>query len=348
MRGGGLISGHISFSSIISCKSLFSAWKEFKRGKEKKLDVQRFAMALEENIFSLYRELQSGTYKHSAYDSFYVHDPKLRLIHKAEVRDRILHHAIVRAIEPLFESTFIFDSYSSIKGKGTHRAIMQLRAFAKILSVNHTKTVWALQCDIRKFFDSVDHDILITFLQEHIQDRKLLSLLDHIISSIETRPHKGVPLGNLTSQLFSNVYLNPLDHFIKDTLGVKYYIRYADDFIILSRDKVCLHNLIYPIKWFLKEKLTLSLHEKKLSIRKWHQGLDFLGYVSFPHHTILRTKTKKRMLRKIRRRCIEYKNGEIDEHSFNHSIQSYRGLLTHCRGRCIEQQIHAILKTFGL
>ncbi len=343
-----MISGHISFSSIISCKSLFSAWKEFKRGKEKKLDVQRFTMALEENIFSLYRELQSGTYKHSLYDSFYVHDPKLRLIHKAEVRDRILHHAIVRVIEPLFEKTFIFDSYSSRKGKGTHRAVIQLRTFAKTLSVNHTKTVWALQCDIRKFFDSVDHDNLHTFLQERIDDKKLLSLLGHIIASIETRPGKGVPLGNLTSQLFSNVYLNPLDQFIKQTLGVEYYIRYADDFVILSTDSIYLQNLIKPINQFLKEKLTLSLHEKKLSIRKWHQGLDFLGYVSFPHHTILRTKTKKRMLRKIRKRCLEYKNGEIDENSFNHSMQSYRGMLTHCRGRGIEQQINTILKTFTI
>ena len=347
-RGGGVIRGHISFSNIISLPSLFSAWRGFKRGKEKKLDVQRFAMALEENIFSLHRNLADGTYKHSPYDSFYVHDPKLRSIHKAEVRDRVLHHAIVRVIEPIFENTFIVDSYSSRKGKGTHKAVIQLRTFAKKLSCNHTKTVWALQGDIRKFFDSVDHNILLTFLQERIQDKKLLSLISNIISSIETGPGKGVPLGNLTSQLFSNIYLNPFDQFIKETLGVECYIRYADDFIILSHNSVYLQNLVCPINTFLKEKLALSLHEKKLSIRKWHQGLDFLGYISFPHHTILRTKTKKRILRKIRRRCKEFKSGMIDEHSFNQSIQSYRGMLQHCRGRVIERTIDELLKSFGI
>jgi retron-type reverse transcriptase len=277
----------------------------------------------------------------------------LRHIHKACVRDRVLHHAIIRIIEPIFEKTFIFDSYSSRKGKGAYKAILRLRQFAWKLSKNNTITVWVLKCDIRKYFDSVDHQIIFSLLRAKIDDLNVLYLLKNIIESYSSRldllqskskKRRGMPLGNLTSQLFSNIYLNPLDHFVKRKLKEKYYIRYADDFLIISRDRSRLKKLILIIKIFLENVLKLELHPKKIELRKWSRGIDFLGYISFPHHTVLRTKTKRRMIRKIKHNIQLLNNGEIVKESFDQSTQSYLGLLKHCRSFSIYQQILKLIK----
>lgn len=306
MRGGegGAVRSH--FLAIGSLENIFSAWNEFKKGKEKKFDIQEFSMNLEDHIFEIHSRLHSGLYHHSPYVSFFIEDPKLRHIHKAGVADRVLHHAILRVIEPIFEKVFIFDSYSSRKNKGTHKAVQRLNEFARKLSRNNTKTVWALQCDIRKFFDSVDHKILLQLIGKKIYDKKTLELFRNIVNSFETEKGKGMPLGNVTSQLFSNIYLNPLDQFIKRTLRIKYYIRYADDFVILSTERLFLEKLIAVLGEFLQTNLQLKMHPQKSSIRKWNQGLDFLGYIIFPFHTIVRTKTKKRIFRKIKNRFQKF------------------------------------------
>ncbi len=336
------------YLQIIALDNLFAAWREFKVGKEKKLDVVKFGLDLEDNIFALHQELKDFSYCHSKYVSFFICDPKLRHIHKAEVRDRVLHHAIMRIIEPLFDRGFIFDSYSSRKNKGTHRAIKKCQKLAWELSRNDTKTVWFLKCDISKFFDSLDHDILIRLISEKIYDKDLLWLLKIIIKSYETvssgYKSRGIPLGNLTSQLFSNVYLNPLDQFIKRKLGLKCYVRYADDFAIITRDKNLLLDLIPKIEVFLKEKLKLRLHPKKIVVRKWTQRIDFLGYELFPHHLILRPKTKRRILRHIRYNYQLLLNGSLDNELFAQSIQSYLGLLKHCRGNGIRKEIELLIK----
>lgn len=337
-RGGGLNS-HKIFGEIISLENLFSAWNEFKKGKEKKIDVQKFAFDLEENIFNLHNQLAGNKYQHSNYTSFYLCDPKLRHIHKAEVRDRVLHHAIVKRIDPIFEREFIFDSYSSRKKKGTHEAIKRLKSFAWQLSQNNTKIVWILKCDIRKFFDSVDHEILIDIIKEKIGNGETANLIENIIRSFKTEQGKSIPLGNLTSQLFSNIYLNEFDQFIKRKLQIKYYVRYADDFIVLSRDKAYLENLIPKIDGFLQDNLKLRLHSKKVFVRQWRQGVDFLGYVIYPHHIILRTKTKRRIFKKIVVKRHRLKNGLITEESFNQSIQSYLGVLKHCSSFKLRQDI---------
>lgn len=208
--GGGVID-HKVFDEIISLENLFSAWEEFKKGKEAKPDIQKFAINLEDNIFELRRRLAAGTYRHSNYTAFYICDPKLRHIHKAQVADRILHHAIVKIIEPIFEKTFIFDSYSSRKNKGTHKAIKRLQKFAWKLSRNNTRTVWVLKCDIKKFFDSVDHDILADLIERKVKDQRAAELIKNVINSFQVIAGKGIPLGNVTSQIFSNIYLNELD-----------------------------------------------------------------------------------------------------------------------------------------
>lgn len=332
----------ILFDEVTSLEGLFSAWDGFKRGKEGRLDVQKFFLDLERNIFDLCEKVKSGTYQHSAYTSFLVCDPKLRNINKAEVVDRVMHHSIVKHIEPLFEKSFIFDSYSSRIGKGTHRGVERLKSFCLKLTKNNTRTAWALKCDVRKFFDSVDHDILITILRDKIRDGRLMEIIEKIIRSYETLPGKGIPLGNLTSQIFSNIYLDRLDQFIKRNLRAKHYLRYADDFIILDAEKERLERLVPVLNDFLERDLKLQLHPSKLIIKKIHSGIDFLGYIVYPTHIILRTKTKRRMLRKIAAKKRELDAGIISAETFDNTLQSYLGMLTHCRGEGIRNDVDRI------
>ena len=278
---------------------------------------------MEGSIFSLYEELKNKTYQHSNYSSFFVKDPKIRHIHKACVRDRILHHAIFRVLYSTFDKQFIFDSYSCRNKKGTHRAINRLKYFARKAGKNNTKPCYILKCDIKKYFDSIDQNILLNLIRKIIKDNDALWLIEKVIKSFP----KGLPLGNITSQLFANIYLNELDKFIKHNLREKFYIRYCDDFTILnSADK----NLIYKIDYFLKNNLRLYLHPAKIIIRKYHQGIDFLGYVIFPHFRILRVKTIKRIIKNLKTKEIEVKNKKITKKSFNQTVQSYLGVLKHC------------------
>lgn len=251
---------------------------------------------LEDNLFALQGELLEGTYRHGPYEPFTIFDPKQRQIHKTTVKDRIVHQALVQVIEPFFEKRFIFDSYSCRVGKGTHEAVKRLRVFLRKVSLNYTRTVYALKCDIRRFFASVSHEKLLRLLGERVDDQKAMSLLGEVISSFEMEKGHGIPLGNLTSQLFANVYLHELDHFMKQHLKEKYYLRYCDDFVILSESRKHLQSLIPQINSFLTERLSLSLHPDKMSIRTWGQGIDFLGYILMPHVTVPRTKTVHRML----------------------------------------------------
>jgi retron-type reverse transcriptase len=328
-----------SFAEITSLKNLFLAWGEFKTDKKNKIDVQEFELNLEDNLFQLFYDLENGVYRHSNYTSFFVRDPKLRHIHKASVRDRVLHHALTRALEPVFEKTFIFDSYSSRKNKGTQRAVKRFKNFAWKLSKNNTKTVWILKGDIKKYFASIKHTRLLILIGKKIKEEKLLSLIREIIFSYQNKSDRGIPLGNLTSQLFSNIYLNELDQFIKRELGIKYYIRYADDFVVIDCDQMKLKIVLKQIDDFLKEKLELEIHPVKTFFRKWHQGLDFLGYIIFPYFLVLRTKTKRRMLRKIREKRLEYFTGKISIEKLNQTRQSYLGLLSHANGYKIELRL---------
>ncbi len=336
MRGGGFIR-HSLYDWLSSLPSLLDGWQEFKQGKGQKIDVQNFGLNLEHELFALHEDLTQETYRHGGYSEFYLHDPKLRHIHKASVRDRIVHHVVMRAIEDEFEPGFIFDSYSSRLNKGTHRAVERFRRFAWKLSRNNTRTVWILKCDIRKFFDSVDHGILKRLIRCRVKCGKTLHLIDNIIDSFYSASGKGIPLGNVTSQLFSNIYLNELDQFVKRRLSIKYYIRYADDFVLLSRDRAELERALVSIRRFLNVMLNMQLHPQKVIFQKWNQGVDYLGYISFPHHTILRTKTKRRMLKKLQETFSKVSKGLLSKEKANQSLQSYLGLLTHCRGKEIRK-----------
>lgn len=317
-----------TFEEIISLENLFLAWREFLVGKKKKCDVQIFARDLALNILALHEDLANKTYRHGGYRSFYVNDPKRRHIHKAAVRDRLLHHAVYRTLYPFFEKTFIADSYSCRLGKGTHRALNRLRAMAFRASENHTRTAWVLKCDIKKFFASIDHEVLLNILKEYIPDENIIWLLENIVDSFSTRlsppltpPRRGgeigLPLGNLTSQLFANVYMNIFDQWVKCNLKIKNYLRYADDFIFLSLNHERLLETIPRVEGFLTEKLKLTLHPKKIIFETIASGVDFLGWVNFPCYRVLRRATQRRMITRIMGNpCPE-------------TLQSYLGLLSH-------------------
>jgi len=332
------------FEKIISLENLFLAWDKFKSDKQKKKDIQKFEWHLEENVFKLHRDLKYKRYKHSQYTSFYINDPKQRHIHKAAVRDRLLHHAVFAILNPIFEPTFIPNSFSCRIAKGTHKGIDVLDKTIRQVSSNAFKPCFILKCDIKKFFETIDHKILLDIIGKKIKDVKAVQLLEEIIESFSSQysnlfERKGLPIGNLTSQLFANIYLNEFDQFIKKELKVKHYIRYADDFIIVAREENYLKEIIKPINLFLTKKLMLGLHPNKVGIRKSRQGVDFLGYVLLPHHRRLRTKTKQRIFKKLRNRVNKYKKETINQQTLEQSLRSYLGVLSHADTYKLEQKL---------
>jgi retron-type reverse transcriptase len=322
----------MKYDNIISIDNLLEAWKAFLKGKRNNKDVQEFQYKLSDNILSLHNDLKDKTYQHGGYHAFNVSDPKPRNIHKAQVRDRLLHHSIYRILYPFFDTLFISDSFSCRKYKGTHKALERFRSSAYKVSKNYTKTCWILKCDIRKFFASIDQDILIQILEKHIQDIEVINLIKIVTSSFSsTEKGKGLPLGNLTSQLLVNIYMNEFDQWMKHVIKAKYYIRYADDFVILSRDKDYLLELTPKIADYLEEHLKLSLHPNKVFIKTFASGVDFLGWVHFPDHRVLRNATKKRMFKKINLNAKE------------ETLQSYLGLLSHGNGYKLQQKLKTLL-----
>ena len=353
-----------SYDAIISLENLCLAWQEFIRGKRNKRDVQEFGYRLMNNIIALHEDLANKTYQHGGYHSFRICDPKPRHIHKASVRDRLLHHAIYRILYPFFDRTFTADSFSCRDDKGTHKALNRLSAMAYKVSCNHTRTCFVLKCDIRKFFASIEHAHLLGILQKYIPDQDIIWLLGQVVRSFHTpasichaRPDRassldprfreddawdedktrrvGLPLGNLTSQLFANVYMNEFDHFVKHRIKAKHYIRYADDFVILHEDRQWLETQISSVEKFLQERLRLQLHPDKVTIKTFASGIDFLGWVHFTDHRVLRSTTRRRMMRRLR------------AHPAQETLQSYLGLLRHGNTFTIEQQVRMLHWLWG-
>ena len=325
-----------SFDDIICVENLLAAWKEFLVGKKDKEDVLEFKSNLIHNILALHHDLKEKKYVHAGYLAFKISDPKPRDIHKATARDRLLHHAIYRVLYPYFDKKFIHDSYSCRLNKGTHKAMNRFRDFARVVSKNHTRTCWVLKCDIRKFFASIDQQILYEILEKYIQDPDTLWLLNQVISSFSSPQgdalrRVGLPLGNLTSQLLVNVYMNEFDQYVKHQLKQKHYIRYADDFVILSQSKTELEQLLRYIVVFLREKLQLQLHPNKVSITTFASGIDFLGWVHFSDRRVLRTSTKRRMLKRVR---------GLEEDSA--TVQSYLGLLKHGNTQKLQEKVFSV------
>lgn len=285
--------------------------------------MQSLEFGLEDTIFRLHEELATHIWRHDAYAPFFVTDPKVRHIHKATVRDRLVHHALFRVLYPMFDRTFIDDSYSCRLDKGLHHAVARWERFCNAASRNDTRNVWALKLDVRRFFDSIDHGILRSLLWRKVHDMDTRWLIGVVLDSFQKTHGVGLPLGNVTSQLFANIYLNELDRFAKHRLGIQHYMRYCDDFIILLDDPAKANELIGELSDFLFQHLRLSIHPDKIHIRTWRQGIDFLGYVMRPWRRTMRTKTKRRMLKNINRK----------------NSASYFGILRHCNGYGLEQKL---------
>lgn len=243
------------------------------------------------------------------------------------MRDRVLYQAVYRRIYPLFDASFVYDSYASREQKGTHASVRRFGVFARKGSSNFKKQAWTLKCDIRKFFGNIDHLLLLGMVEKKVRDPFLFELIRKIVCSFETERGKGLPLGNVTSQILANVYLDRLDQFVKRTLKVGFYERYCDDFVILSKSRIELLQVLGEVREFLRKDLLLELHPDKVSLRKIIQGVDFLGYVTLPGRRVLRTKTKKRMFKKL----AECKSPSV--------LQSYLGVLSHCKSEGIVKKL---------
>lgn len=306
------------FEEATSFKRLHLAFRKAYRSARHSEGAQRFFFNLERELFSLQDALRSGLYRPGRFFSFTVRKPKERLISVAPFRDRVVHHALVQSLEPLFERVFIYDSYATRKNKGVHLAISHAQQMLR-------SNAWYLKMDIRKYFDSIDHDILLERVKKKIQDQCIVNWIQKMVC-LEGFTGKGLPIGNLTSQFFANVYLDPFDHWIKDQLGIKYYIRYMDDFVIFSHDPSFLKILQGRIISYLEDTLKLKVKESTTTLQKATHGLSFLGVRVFPGLIRVQSDSLKRSLSRLKRRKIQWENGRLSEQQF---LQSYASIMGH-------------------
>lgn len=277
------------YDSIVSLDNLKIAWHKASKGKKLKEDVLLFSRNPEKRLQSIRRDLQNELNLIGHYHYFKIYEPKERIICAASFPERIIHHAMMNICDPLFEKFQIYDSYACRVGKGTEKAVLQAFHFCK-------SRRFFLKLDIRKYFDSVSHEILNDMLRRKFKDGQLLVLFEKIIASYNVTPGRGIPIGNLTSQYFANFYLGYLDHFIKEELGIRRYVRYMDDFILWENDRESLHKAFHSIQSFTNEKLALSLHEPYINVVK--SGVPFLGFLIFPDKIHLSQKKKRRLIKK--------------------------------------------------
>jgi retron-type reverse transcriptase len=339
------------YPKIYAFDNLYQAFRQARKGgKRKKESVAAFELDLEANLWQLHSELRDQTYRPGSYHNFYIQERKRRLISAAPFRDRVVHHALCNVIQPIFERRFIYDSYACRVGKGTHRAVDRAQAFAR-------RRKYVLQCDVQQFFPSIDHQILRSFLARHIADEQVLGLIDMILESgtgvlssvyrmqwfpgddifAVNRP-RGLPIGNLTSQHWANVYLDRLDHFVKEELRCHCYLRYCDDFLLFHDHKAQLWEWRAAIIDFLST-LRLHLHEERAVVFPARTGITWLGYRVFPYYCLLRKDNVKRFRRRLRQMRDDYLAGQIDLDQVQASIQSWIAHASHANTLHLRQRI---------
>ena len=317
------------FQEVCNYENLYHAYLKARRGKNKFPEVIRFNYNLESELSKIQYELKNQTFKTGKYRHFIIFEPKERKISTLPFRDRIVHHAVYSVIEPIFEKKFIHDSYACRKAKGTHAGADRAQKF---LRKNNN---YVLKCDVSKYFHSVNHEILKKIIRKKIADEKLLLLLDNIIDSIEG----GIPIGNLTSQLFANIYLNELDEFVKYELKIKFYIRYMDDFVILHESKQYLHKVKEDIRLFLIS-IKLTLHPKKANIFPVELGIDFLGYRIFDNHRLVRKSTVKRFLKTVKKKIRKYNSDIMNFNKLMESFNSWEAYLNHGNSYLLKKNLY--------
>ena len=343
------------YESIYSFDNLFEAYLSARKGKRFRQDVLRFTANLEENLIALQNELMWGTYNVGRYREFYVSEPKKRLIMALQFRDRVVQWAIYRQLNPLLDKGFIYDSFGCRVGKGTHRAADRLQHWLRQADRKEGPHYY-LKLDIAKYFYRVDHDKLVEILERKIADKGLIHLLERIIRSEtvafglpegmsveecaqdERLTMVGMPIGNLTSQMFANLYLNELDQYAKHELKVRRYIRYMDDVIILHQDKRHLACIREQIREFLDCRLRLKLNDKT-AIRPISMGVEFVGLQMWATHRRMKKKSAIKMRRRLKYLKKAYARGEVSASDVRASVQSYLGLLRHCNSYSLRVKV---------
>jgi RNA-directed DNA polymerase len=326
------------WSQVVSFDNLLRAYRKARRGKGRSPDVARFALNLEKELFRLQRELRDDAYWPGAYRLFRIYERKPRIIAAAPFRDRVVHHAVMNLVEPILDRTFIHDSYACRRGKGVHAAVDRYQLWAR-------SNAYALKMDVSQYFPSIDHEIMKAKLRRRIKDAQVLALLDRIIDTspeIEKAPtyfpgddlltplerRRGIPIGNLTSQFLANLYLDDLDHYVKQDLKVGAYLRYVDDMVALDDDK----GRLAEVRAAVRERLAaerLLLHPRKAHISPTADGLNLLGYLVFPNHRRLRNDNGHRFSRRLRGFARAYARGLITLDDIKPSLQSWIGHAMH-------------------
>lgn len=301
------------YNDLCSYENLELAFRKARRHKTLKKYVIEFEKLLEDNLLHLCKELKEQTYMPKPLETFILRDPKTRVISKSNFRDRIVHHAICNIIEPIFEKTFIHDCYANRINKGTLKAIERFDCFKAKATKNFKERFYVLKADILHYFDTVDHRLLLNILSERIKDNSMINLISVILDNHKTKFRgKGMPLGNLTSQFFANIYLNKLDYYIKHTLRIKYYIRYVDDFIIMDKSEKKLEAYKLLINTYLKQNLCLELHPEKSRIIDMRRGITFLGLRIYYYHKLLKKSNIRKFKAKINRLITYFDQKKID------------------------------------
>ena len=325
------------YDKLYSFDNLLLAFKKARRNNASKWYVIEFHKNLEKNLMKLESELRSMTYRPRIMKTFVIREPKTRIISASHFRDRIVHHAICNIIEPIFEKLFIYDSYAGRKGKGSHAAIRRFDVFKRKVSKNgrllrnakdnNMIIGYVLKADIKHYFDTVDHSILLSVLRKNINDEKVMWLIESILDNYSS--HKGMPIGNLTSQFFANVYLNEFDYFVKHELRAKFYIRYLDDFVIFHNDIHILEKWKIQINEFLMTNLKLELHPEKSQIYPLHKGIAFLGFRIFYRYKLLKKSNMSAINKRIRDFKEAYNHGEISKEEIGKRLEGWFGYAIH-------------------
>lgn len=313
----------------------------------------KFTASLEENLITIQNELIHKTYKVGRYKEFYIYEPKKRLIMALPFKDRVIQWAIYKVLNPIFEKSYIYHSYACREGKGTHAAAKQLQYQLKIISKKPGKWYY-LKLDMAKYFYRVDHEILLNIIERKIKDNDVLDLLSLIINSETTKfglplvyddltkvkrlDKIGIPIGNLISQMCANIYLNELDYYVKQELGIKYHIRYMDDFIILHNNKKYIHEIKDKIENFIGDSLNLNLN-RKTTIGRTKAGITFVGYRIWNTHTRIKKQTALRIKRSLNHLTKQYVKGKVKKDRIVAAYASYMGMLKHCNSYNLRKSI---------
>ena len=307
------------FPEVCAFENLLRAFKKAWQGSGAAREACRFRFFLEKELIKLKSELESGAYKPGRYRYFTIHDPKERIISVAPFRDRVVHHALVGVLEPIIDKRFIYDTYANRKGKGTHKAVLRARHFAG-------KNRLYLKTDVAKYFNSIKHEVLLGILARSIKDGRVIDLVARIATNSDrsrgSDQGRGLPIGNLTSQFFANLYLDPLDHFIKDRLGVRGYVRYMDDLVLFSNSRDFLKSRLADIGGFLENELGLRLKPSATALNTARHGLSFLGFRIFPGTIRIRPENYKRLKKNMQRRLSDHQAGRISEDELASSLRS--------------------------